>query len=69
MKRWKNLPIIGITATEGAGDREKAKACGLDKFTVKPLSKDATRGFIEDLMDPVAVGKRRASDWGVVKAA
>ena len=56
--RWKNIPIIGVTATEFRGDREKAKEFGLNEFTVKPLSNEVTKGFIEDMMDPVAVGKR-----------
>ena len=63
MKRWRDLPIIGITATEGPDDREKSKACGLDEFVIKPLSSEVTKGFIEDLMDPAAVGKRRGSAW------
>jgi hypothetical protein len=50
-----------VTATEESGDRERAKECGLDEFTVKPLNKEVTRKHIEDLMDPVAVRKRRQS--------
>jgi len=61
MARWKNLPIIGVTATEESGFREKAKEYGLNEFTVKPLNNEVTRKFIEGMMDPVAVGKRRGT--------
>jgi CheY-like chemotaxis protein len=61
MARYRNIPIIGVTATEVKGDREKARTCGLDEFTVKPLNNEVIRKYIEDLMDPVAAGKRRRS--------
>lgn len=64
MVRWKNLPIIGVTATEELGDREKAKEYGLTDFTVKPLNNEITRKFIEEIMDPVAVVKRRGTVGG-----
>ncbi|KAA8908817.1 hypothetical protein FN846DRAFT_918415 [Sphaerosporella brunnea] len=61
MLRFRNIPIIGLTAVEEKGDRERAKECGIDEFAVKPLNNEITRKYIEDLMDPVAVGKRRLS--------
>jgi CheY-like chemotaxis protein len=59
MFRYRTIPIIGVTATEEKGDREKARECGLDEFTVKPLNNEVTRKYIEDLMDPVAASKRK----------
>ncbi|KAI5785262.1 hypothetical protein FPQ18DRAFT_394847 [Pyronema domesticum] len=54
-EKWKNLPIIGVTATEGPGDRDKAKFCGLDEFLVKPLTNDGTKEIIQKFMDPVSL--------------
>ncbi|KAI5817187.1 hypothetical protein BZA77DRAFT_367265 [Pyronema omphalodes] len=62
-EKWKHLPIIGVTATDGPGDRDKAKSCGLNEFLVKPLTNDGTKEIIQKFMDPVSLGKRRATTF------
>ncbi|KAF8524788.1 hypothetical protein BDD12DRAFT_870961 [Trichophaea hybrida] len=59
--RWNNLPIVGITATETVGDREKADQCGLNEFLNKPMTSEGIREVIERFIHPMMVGKRRAS--------
>ncbi|KAF8248261.1 hypothetical protein K440DRAFT_642724 [Wilcoxina mikolae CBS 423.85] len=59
-ERWNNLPIVGITATEAVGDREKADQCGLNEFLSKPMTSEGIREVVERFMHPVMVGKRRA---------
>lgn len=61
MKTWRSIPIIGVTATEQAGDRERALDVGLDEYVLKPLTDEDLEGIIERVMDPIALGVRRRS--------
>lgn len=55
------MPVIGLTATELKGDRQKAAEYGLDEFTVKPLNAERCLHLIEKMLDPIAVAEKRRS--------
>lgn len=53
--------MIGLTATEVKGDREKAAEFGLDDYTVKPLSEAACKELLDKMLDPLFMAERRRS--------
>ncbi len=38
-KRWRDIPVIMVTALHEEGDMERARECGADDFLSKPVSK------------------------------
>ena len=53
--------MIGLTATELKGDREKAAEFGLDDYTVKPLSEATCKELLEKMLDPLLMAEKRRS--------
>lgn len=53
LARFRHVPVIGVTSTDVKGQREKATACGIDEFTLKPLTDVAIKELIVKAMDPV----------------
>lgn len=61
-----NLPwIIALTASVGSGDRDAARAAGMNDFLSKPLRPDALLGALEQAFENVQ-RLRRATDKSVV---
>ena len=44
------LPVVALTASAMAGDREKCFAAGMDDFLSKPIDREALRQVLEKWM-------------------
>ena len=45
--RFRDLPVVAVTASAMLGDRERAIAAGFDSYIAKPISLDEVRKHIE----------------------
>ncbi|MBU3950282.1 MAG: response regulator [Proteobacteria bacterium] len=57
-KRFKNLPVIAMTAHDRKGDKEKCLKAGMDEYLAKPIDQDQ---LLSTLTKWIAPGKERAS--------
>ncbi|RPB09080.1 hypothetical protein P167DRAFT_322540 [Morchella conica CCBAS932] len=51
---YKDVPIVAVTATEMAGDRDRAREAGMNDFTLKPLNNESLREIIERFLEKEA---------------
>jgi len=52
--RWRDLPVIAMTASAIVGDREKALAAGMNDHIVKPIDVDQMYTTLERWLHPAA---------------
>ena len=48
--RYKDIPVIAVTAQAMAGDREKCLAAGADDYVSKPVDVDKLVGLLNDYL-------------------
>ncbi|MBO8158724.1 ATP-binding protein [Thermosyntropha sp.] len=59
-EKWKNIPVIAMTAHAITGDREKCLACGCTSYIAKPFkSEDLISEIKKHLKTPVTDRKKR----------
>jgi two-component system cell cycle response regulator len=49
-KRWREIPVIMVTALHEEGDMERARECGADDFLSKPVSKIELLSRVSNLL-------------------
>jgi signal transduction histidine kinase/CheY-like chemotaxis protein len=58
----RHVPIVALTASSLAGDRERCLAAGMDGYVTKPLKADELFAVIESLTAPAAASAAHAED-------
>lgn len=48
--RFRQTPIVAVTASAMVGDEEKARAAGVDGYVTKPLDKRAFRAMVQSYL-------------------
>jgi two-component system cell cycle response regulator DivK len=51
-ERFANLPVVALTASAMAGDRDKALAAGFTSYLAKPVTLSALRSEVSRLLQP-----------------
>ena len=60
--RYRDIPIIMVTALNELGDRERSRECGADDFISKPVNKRELLERVESLLKLRRMQKGRTGD-------
>src|SRR5262245_42291041 len=64
--RWKDLPVVALTSSGDQGDRDRARALGVDGYFVKPSRHPALVEIVKQIVSLWALGERSPGSGGPV---